>query len=118
MNYKQRYNTNIERIYPDQITDLGYKFYIGEYLEDVELNTGKVLTDYVDITLDLYSNNYLIESYSLSGGTLEIDNQKITINIDTTNFNSGDNNMIIIKLYIESDKYDEMVFLLGKSYND
>lgn len=117
MNYKQRYNQFIEREYPEIIQSLGYEFFIGEYLSNIELSTGKVLTDYVDVMCDVYSNNYLMNSYSLSGSTLTIDGQTITLSLDTTDYNSGEN-MVIVKLYITVDNYEEIVFRLGKSYND
>lgn len=115
MDYKKRYNQFIEQQYPEIIGSLGYKFYVGEYLSDVELLTGKNLTEYVDVTCDVYSNDYLMDSYSLSGSTLVIDNQTITINLVTTDYNIGEN-MVIVKLYITTDNFDMIVFRLGKSY--
>lgn len=111
MDFIERYNRYIQTN-GEILPNLGMNLPIGSSVP-VSINLYDDLSKYDDVEVDIVCNNYLIQTYSLSGETLTIDSTTVTLDVDTSKFSVG---VVVakVKMYIDS-YYTESKYILGTS---
>ena len=79
----------------------------------IDIDLSQDLSGFSDIISTIYINNTYIEHFSLSGGTLTVENESISFDLTTSVYPVGE---IVSKIrLIESDSYNTLIVCdLGK----